>query len=86
MTACGVVFEKRSNRANNGRYYVYRRFYPYIGLTEMIVYEDLGFTRRGKAKEDIEVGTFTLGGELAVNADGGLNCFGHPLGASGLRL
>jgi acetyl-CoA C-acetyltransferase len=52
----------------------------------MIVYEDLGFSRRGMAKEDREAGTFTLGGELSVNADGGLNCFGHPLGASGLRL
>ena len=45
-----------------------------------------GFSRRGMAKEDREAGTFTLGGELSVNADGGLNCFGHPLGASGLRL
>ena len=50
------------------------------------MYEDLGFSPRGKAKEDIEAGTFTLGGELPVNTDGGLKCFGHPLGASGLRM
>jgi acetyl-CoA C-acetyltransferase len=53
---------------------------------ELILYEDLGFSPRGKAGEDIEAGTFTLTGELPVNTDGGLKCFGHPLGASGLRM
>jgi acetyl-CoA C-acetyltransferase len=55
-------------------------------IHEMIIYEDLGFSPRGKAKEDIEAGTFTLKGELPINTDGGLKCFGHPLGASGLRM
>ncbi len=53
---------------------------------EMVIYEDLGWSKRGGAKEDIENGTFTLKGELPVNTDGGLKCFGHPLGASGLRM
>ncbi len=53
---------------------------------ELIAYEDLGFSPRGRAKEDINAGTFTLKGELPVNTDGGLKCFGHPLGASGLRM
>ena len=53
---------------------------------EMIVYEDLGFCERGRAKDDIEAGAFTLAGDLPVNTDGGLKCFGHPLGASGLRM
>lgn len=53
---------------------------------EMVIYEDLGWSKRGRAKEDIETGTFTLKGELPVNTDGGLKCFGHPLGASGLRM
>jgi acetyl-CoA C-acetyltransferase len=57
-----------------------------FSIHEMIVYEDLGFSPRGRAKEDIESGTFTLKGELPVNTDGGLKCFGHPLGASGLRM
>jgi acetyl-CoA C-acetyltransferase len=55
-------------------------------IHEMVLYEDLGFSPRGKAREDIEAGTFTLEGELPVNTDGGLKCFGHPLGASGLRM
>jgi acetyl-CoA C-acetyltransferase len=53
---------------------------------ELIIYEDLGLSPRGRAKEDIDEGTFTLKGSLPVNTDGGLKCFGHPLGASGLRM
>ena len=53
---------------------------------ELVLYEDLGFSPRGKAGEDIEAGTFELNGTLPVNTDGGLKCFGHPLGASGLRM
>lgn len=55
-------------------------------IHEMIIYEDLGWSPKGQAREDIEAGTFTLNGELPVNTDGGLKCFGHPLGASGLRM
>ena len=55
-------------------------------IHEMCIYEDLGWSRKGGAKDDIEAGTFQLKGELPVNTDGGLKCFGHPLGASGLRM
>ena len=57
-----------------------------FSTNELITYEDLGFSRRGGAKEDINAGVFTLQGELPINTDGGLKCFGHPLGASGLRM
>lgn len=53
---------------------------------EMVIYEDLGFCPRGAAREYIESGAFEIGGELPVNTDGGLKCFGHPFGASGLRM
>jgi acetyl-CoA C-acetyltransferase len=55
-------------------------------ITELIIYEDLGFSLRGRGREDVEAGTFTLEGELPVNTDGGLKCFGHPIGASGIRM
>jgi acetyl-CoA C-acetyltransferase len=55
-------------------------------IHEMTIYEDLGWSKRGRAKEDIEAETFALKGKLPVNTDGGLKCFGHPLGASGLRM
>ena len=55
-------------------------------ITELIIMEDLEFSPRGKAPEDVDAGTFSLEGELPVNTDGGLKCFGHPIGASGLRM
>ena len=55
-------------------------------ITELIIYEDLGFSPRGRATEDVSAGTFALEGELPVNTDGGLKCFGHPVGASGIRM
>jgi acetyl-CoA C-acetyltransferase len=54
--------------------------------TELIIYENFGFSGKGKAKEDIDAGFFELSGGLPVNTDGGLKCFGHPVGASGLRM
>ncbi len=55
-------------------------------LTELLSYEDLGFCEKGSAKEHIASGTFELGGELPVNTDGGLKTFGHPTGATGVRM
>jgi len=55
-------------------------------ITEIIDYEDLGFAEPGKGWELIEDGSTTLEGDLPVNTDGGLKAFGHPLGASGLRM
>lgn len=54
-------------------------------ITELVICEDFGFSPRGKAPQDVEAGTFELKGELPVNTDGGLKCFGHPIGATGLR-
>ncbi|MDE2844894.1 MAG: acetyl-CoA acetyltransferase [Chloroflexota bacterium] len=55
-------------------------------ITELIIYEDLGLSPRGGASQDVADGSFTLEGELPVNTDGGLKCFGHPIGASGIRM
>ncbi len=57
-----------------------------FSITELIIYEDMGWSARGKAKDDIEAGFFNLDGGLPVNTDGGLKCFGHPIGASGVRM
>lgn len=54
--------------------------------TELVLYEDLGFSQRGIAWQDVLAGTFELEGNLPVNPDGGLKSFGHPIGASGLRM
>jgi len=57
-----------------------------FSITELINYEDLGFSARGKASNDVDSGFFGLEGGLPVNTDGGLKCFGHPVGASGIRM
>ena len=57
-----------------------------FSITELVIYEDLGFSPRGRAPEDVKAGRFTLEGEQPVNTDGGLKCFGHPLSASGIRM
>jgi acetyl-CoA C-acetyltransferase len=54
--------------------------------TELVLMEDLGFAARGTAWKEVLAGTFDLHGELPVNPDGGLKSFGHPVGASGLRM
>ncbi len=55
-------------------------------LTELLSYEDLGFCKKGEAREHVASGTFALDGELPVNTDGGLKSFGHPTGATGVRM
>ena len=55
-------------------------------ITELIIMEDLGFSPRGQASADVANGAFALEGDLPVNTDGGLKCFGHPIGASGIRM
>ena len=63
-----------------------------FSITEAVVMEDLQFSGRGKVKEDIDAGFFELktalegGKALPVQPDGGLKCFGHPIGASGIRM
>jgi acetyl-CoA C-acetyltransferase len=55
-------------------------------LTELLSYEDLGFCAKGEGKDHVVAGTFALDGELPVNTDGGLKSFGHPTGATGVRM
>ncbi len=55
-------------------------------ITELVNYEDLGFSEPGTGWRDVLDGTYLIDGALPVNTDGGLKCFGHPVGASGLRM
>jgi acetyl-CoA C-acetyltransferase len=54
--------------------------------TELVLMEDLGFCERGSAWKEVLADAFTLEGDLPVNPDGGLKSFGHPVGASGIRM
>jgi len=55
-------------------------------ITEIINYEDLGFCGAGEGGRFVEEGRASLGGELPVNPSGGLKSFGHPIGATGVRM
>jgi acetyl-CoA C-acetyltransferase len=57
-----------------------------FSITELVTYEDLRISPRGKARDDIEDGLFAIDGKIPSQPDGGLKCFGHPIGASGLRM
>jgi len=57
-----------------------------FSVTELVVMEDLGIAKEGGAIEDVLNGVFDRDGEVPCQVDGGLKCFGHPIGASGLRM
>jgi acetyl-CoA C-acetyltransferase len=54
--------------------------------TEISNYEDLGFCSKGEGAAFVAEGRSTLAGDLPVNPSGGLKSFGHPIGASGVRM
>ncbi len=55
-------------------------------VTELVLMEDMGFSARGEGWKDVLAGRFDLDGAQPINSDGGLKSFGHPIGASGLRM
>lgn len=57
-----------------------------FSITELVTYEDLHISERGKAINDIMDGFYDRDGGIPCQIDGGLKCFGHPIGASGLRM
>jgi acetyl-CoA C-acetyltransferase len=57
-----------------------------FSITELVLMEDLGLSREGRAPSDILDGVYDAGGKVPCQIDGGLKCFGHPIGASGLRM
>jgi acetyl-CoA acetyltransferase len=57
-----------------------------FSITEMVTMEDLHISPKGGAYDDIMGGFYDLDGQVPCQVDGGLKCFGHPIGASGLRM
>jgi acetyl-CoA C-acetyltransferase len=54
--------------------------------TEISNIEDLGFCEKGEGPKLVEEGRTALGGDVPINPSGGLKSFGHPIGASGVRM
>lgn len=55
-------------------------------IAEIMAYEDLGFCKKGQGGKFIEEKRSYIGGEVAVNVDGGLKAKGHPIGATGVSM
>jgi acetyl-CoA acetyltransferase len=51
---------------------------------ELLQYEEMGFCTLGDGGPFAESGATAIGGKLPVNPSGGLECRGHPIGASGI--
>ena len=82
----GVAAYKEAGIKNPRKEISMAEVHDCFSITEAVTMEDMQFSPRGKVKEDIEAGTFQLDGKLPVQPDGGLKCFGHPIGASGIRM
>ncbi|MET3353532.1 UNVERIFIED_ORG: acetyl-CoA C-acetyltransferase [Xanthobacter viscosus] len=57
-----------------------------FSITELVTLEDIGLADEGTAWKRMLDGAFDVDGVMPCQVDGGLKCFGHPVGASGLRM
>ncbi|MBT3661075.1 MAG: acetyl-CoA acetyltransferase [Rhodospirillaceae bacterium] len=57
-----------------------------FSVTELVTMEDLYISPEGGAIKDVMDGFYDADGKIPCQIDGGLKCFGHPIGASGLRM
>ena len=57
-----------------------------FSVTELVTMEDLHISAEGAAIRDVLDGFYDAAGKIPCQIDGGLKCFGHPIGASGLRM
>lgn len=57
-----------------------------FSITELVLMEDLGLSDDGRAPHDVLDGRYDADGAIPCQIDGGLKCFGHPIGATGLRM
>lgn len=57
-----------------------------FSVTELVTMEDLHISSEGAAVHDVLDGFFDASGTIPCQIDGGLKCFGHPIGASGIRM
>jgi len=56
-----------------------------FSVTEILMYEALGFAAKGHGIDLVKDGSTTLTGRIPVNTGGGLLAFGHPVGATGVK-
>ncbi len=85
-TRCSVEAYKEAGIENPRKEISLLELHDCFSITELVTYEDLHISERGKAIFDIMDGFYDREGKMPSQIDGGLKCFGHPIGASGLRM
>jgi len=55
-------------------------------ITELLDYQDMRLCKPGEGADLIREEVTTIHGDFPINPDGGLKCFGHPIGATGCRM
>lgn len=83
---CGVRAYEEAGIKNPREEISMMELHDCFSITELVTYEDLQISPQGKAKGDVDEGFFELGGKIPCQSDGGLKSFGHPIGASGIRM
>jgi acetyl-CoA C-acetyltransferase len=86
IVACAADAYRQAGITDPGTELALAEVHDCFTITELVLMEDLGFCERGTAWKQVLDGRFDLDGDLPVNPDGGLKSFGHPVGASGLRM
>ena len=85
-SACSTKAYKEAGIENPREEISMMEVHDCFSITELVTYEDLHISERGRAVHDIMDGFYDRDGKLPCQPDGGLKCFGHPIGASGLRM
>ena len=85
-TRCSIASYKEAGIENPREEVSMMEVHDCFSITELVTYEDLHISERGQAVKDCLDGFFDADGTIPCQIDGGLKCFGHPIGASGLRM
>jgi acetyl-CoA C-acetyltransferase len=83
---CSVMAYKEAGVTNPREEISMMEVHDCFSITELVTYEDLHISDRGVAWKEALDGFYDLDGQVPCQVDGGLKCFGHPIGASGLRM
>ncbi len=83
---CSVMAYKEAGITNPREEISMMEVHDCFSITELVTYEDLHISERGQAVKDVMDGMYHRDGQVPCQVDGGLKCFGHPIGASGLRM
>jgi acetyl-CoA C-acetyltransferase len=85
-TKCSVKAYKEAGITDPKKEISMMEVHDCFSITELVTMEDLHISERGKAVRDILDGFYDRDGKIPCQVDGGLKCFGHPIGASGIRM